>query len=172
MASAAVYQYSPIQKFGNGMISGSFVTKNKGPMRFILRGVALPMGVQNYDSKWSALVSVGDNPMGELDDVYKDVCQYLGAPFKIASPVRDVGYGNQIKVKFDDNSFFFDKTATPSSIDFFKKKCKVDMLVEVGMVWFKKGQEGGITLKALQVKMLENQDHEERQTHDSAVCSI
>ena len=129
MASAAVYQYSPIQKFGNGMISGSFVTKNKGPMRIILRDVVLPMGVQNYDSKWSALVSLGTNPIEELNELHLDVCQYLGAPFKIACPVRDV-------------------------------------------VWFKKGQEGGITLKALQVKMLENQDHEERQTNDSAVCSI
>ena len=150
------YEYSPVQRFGNGVISGSFVTKEKSPVRFKVMNVKLPLGLQSFDGKWTALVSLDKN-VDEISDLYEDVKKFYGKSFDIANPVRTTDYGDQIKVKIDDNSYFFDSKGNPTNKESFHSRTYAHLYLEVGMVWFRKN-EGGITLKVVQMKKLDESE--------------
>lgn len=170
------YNYSPTQRFGNGVISGSFVTKHKSPIRFKVMNVKLPLGMQSFDGKWSALVSL-DKQVPEISELYEDVKKFYGPQFEITNPVRTTDYGDQIKVKIDDKSNFFDSKGTLLNKDFlwvddktklqFYKGKYVHLYLEVGMVWFRKS-EGGITLKVVQMKEIIQSDD----SSEDASCLI
>ena len=119
-------EFTQLQKFKNGMVSGSFVTVGKKPVTMILRDVVLPFGIQDYDGKESVTVQLTQVPR-ELSDVYTaSVNQFPGIELK--NPVNNTEkYGPQIRIGLNHASSLWEQDKKPCDRAMFMTRVRVDI---------------------------------------------
>lgn len=158
MASTQSIKFSEIQKFKNGALSGCFVSMHDSPVMCTIQDIIAPLGVCTFSEKQNIILNVEDHH--DVEDLLtvqagaKEHPELKGLEFNHIIKCTEK-YGRQMKVNITPDTMFFDSHANPCSSNIFKQRCKVNILVEINMIWIR-GKQCGISVKCLQMKHIED----------------
>tara|TARA_R100000734_G_C3318422_1_gene112556 strand:+ start:3608 stop:4132 length:525 start_codon:yes stop_codon:yes gene_type:complete len=152
-------KFSPIMNFKNGAIKGCFVENNNKPIILKLENLVAPLGLSKFGDKSSMILNINED-VHNIEDLLlvqaacKEHPECEGKEFNHLVKCTEK-YGRQIKVNFTPATMFFNEDSKPCSSSIFSNKCRVNILIEVNMMWIR-GNSYGVSLKCLQVKHLKD----------------